>query len=384
MEGSHLFYLAVPPSLYSTITGRLKAAGLVDENESGSPFARVIYEKPFGRDLESARALGRELLENLRERQIYRIDHYLGKETVQNILMFRFANAVFEPVWNRRYIDHVQITVAESPGIEHRAGYYEQAGQLRDMFQNHMLQMLALVAMEPPASFEADRVRDEAAREAVAARGLFSFVLAGGGTPRGLYASLARAPFKDSIDWSATHFFWGDERCVPPDHPHSNYAMAQESMLRFLDVPETNVHRIAADVASPQAAAADYAGVLRGFFGGTAPAFDLVLLGIGEDGHTASLFPGSPAREATGDEWVVAVHAPMASPPGDRITLTLPLINRARRVMFLAAGQRKRRVVREIWQDQAAVAEHYPAARVEPQGTLAWYVDESIAAGEDA
>ena len=121
----------------------------------------MVIEKPYGRDLVSAMALDRELHGIMAERQIYRIDHYLGKETVQNILMFRFANAVFEPIWNRRYIDHVQITVAESLGVEHRAGYFEQAGLLRDMFQNHMLQMLAMVAMEPPISFDADRVRDE-------------------------------------------------------------------------------------------------------------------------------------------------------------------------------------------------------------------------------
>ena len=159
--GNHIFYLATPPSLYCPIASHLSLSGLTDELEEGSPYVHVVIEKPYGRDLESAISLDRELHHSLSERQIYRIDHYLGKETVQNILMFRFANAVFEPIWNRRYVDHVQITVAESLGVEHRAGYFEQAGLLRDMFQNHMLQMLTLVAMEPPISFDADRVRDE-------------------------------------------------------------------------------------------------------------------------------------------------------------------------------------------------------------------------------
>ncbi|MFV1951547.1 MAG: glucose-6-phosphate dehydrogenase [Nitrospinota bacterium] len=160
-KGNHLFYLATPPNIYCPIIHHLGSTGLSKESEDGSPFVRVVIEKPLGRDLESVMALDRELHRVLREHQIYRIDHYLGKETVQNILMFRFANAVFEPIWTRQYIDHIQITVAETLGVEHRASYYEQAGLMRDMFQNHMLQMLALVAMEAPASFDADRVRDE-------------------------------------------------------------------------------------------------------------------------------------------------------------------------------------------------------------------------------
>jgi len=160
-SGNHIFYLATPPSLYCPVSGQLGSVGLLQEPEDGSSYVHVVIEKPYGRDLTSAMALDRELHRIMAERQIYRIDHYLGKETVQNILMFRFANAVFEPIWNRRYIDHVQITVAESLGVEHRSGYFEQAGLLRDMFQNHMLQMLALVAMEPPVSFDANRMRDE-------------------------------------------------------------------------------------------------------------------------------------------------------------------------------------------------------------------------------
>jgi glucose-6-phosphate 1-dehydrogenase len=162
VDGSVIFYLAVPPFLYGTIVERLGSAGLSCPGESGSKQqVRLVVEKPFGRDLQSAVELNRIIHRCFDESQVYRIDHYLGKETVQNILMFRFANAIFEPVWNRNYIDHVQITIAESIGVEHRGSYYDKAGALRDMFQNHMLQMLALVAIEPPTSFEADHIRDE-------------------------------------------------------------------------------------------------------------------------------------------------------------------------------------------------------------------------------
>jgi glucose-6-phosphate 1-dehydrogenase len=157
--GNVLFYLAVPPSLFGVIVGHLGEADLV--REDGRAWKRVVIEKPFGRDLDSARALNAELSAVLREPQIYRIDHYLGKETVQNIMVFRFANGLFEPIWNRRYIDHVQITVAETVGVEDRGNYYETAGVLRDMIQNHMFQLLSLVAMEPPSSFDPDAVRDE-------------------------------------------------------------------------------------------------------------------------------------------------------------------------------------------------------------------------------
>ncbi len=162
MDGCHIFYLAVPPFLYSSIVHHLGVSALSCINGSDSKQrARLIVEKPFGRDLQSAAELNDKIRRCFDESQIYRIDHYLGKETVQNILMFRFANAIFEPVWNRNYIDHVQITIAESIGVEHRGSYYDKAGALRDIFQNHMLQILALVAMEPPASFEADPIRDE-------------------------------------------------------------------------------------------------------------------------------------------------------------------------------------------------------------------------------
>jgi len=160
VPGNRLFYLAVPPTQYVKIIGDLGQAALAGE-EDFSGWPRVVIEKPFGRNLQSAQDLNRHIHEYFGEDQIYRIDHYLAKETVQNILMFRFANAIFEPIWNRRYIDHVQITAAETLGVEHRSVYYEQAGVLRDMFQNHMLQLLALTTMEPPSVFEANRVTDE-------------------------------------------------------------------------------------------------------------------------------------------------------------------------------------------------------------------------------
>ena len=162
-RGNRLFYLATPPSAYGPIVENLGRAGLDREQRRGG-WARIVIEKPFGHDLESGRALNREVLRVFRESQVYRIDHYLGKETVRNILVFRFGNGIFEPVWNRRYIDHVQITVAEDLGMEGRGSFYEEAGATRDILQNHMLQLLSLVAMEPPIAFEADALRDEKLR----------------------------------------------------------------------------------------------------------------------------------------------------------------------------------------------------------------------------
>ena len=156
---SRVFYLATAPQFFPIIIGELGKAGLNATAEGGA--SRVVIEKPFGYDLASARGLNAEVLEVFDESQVFRIDHYLGKETVQNLMAFRFANALFEPVWNRNYVDHVQITAAEDIGIEGRAGYYEGAGALRDLVQNHMLQLLALLTMEPPTAFEANRLRDE-------------------------------------------------------------------------------------------------------------------------------------------------------------------------------------------------------------------------------
>jgi glucose-6-phosphate 1-dehydrogenase len=176
--GNRIFYLATPPSLFPLIATQLGAAGLNEgglfrkdgsgagEGPAGADrgWSRVVIEKPFGHDLESAQELNRVVRGVFAEEQIYRIDHYLAKETVQNLLVFRFANGIFEPVWNRRYVDHVQITAAETLGVEHRGAYYEEAGALRDMIQNHLLQLLALTAMEPPVAFSADAVRDEKAK----------------------------------------------------------------------------------------------------------------------------------------------------------------------------------------------------------------------------
>ncbi len=160
-QGNILFYLAVPPSSYASIATHLGQAGLSREHDDGNGRIRLVVEKPFGRDLETARHLDTALHIWFAEHQIFRIDHYMAKETVQNVLMFRFANAMFEPVWNRSYIDYIEITASETLGVEHRAGYYDQAGVLRDMFQNHMMMLLALCAMEPPSLFESERVRDE-------------------------------------------------------------------------------------------------------------------------------------------------------------------------------------------------------------------------------
>jgi glucose-6-phosphate 1-dehydrogenase len=168
-NGNRIFYTATPASLYGDIAAKLHDAGLIKPDNPES-FVRMIVEKPFGRDLASAKQLNRELLTYMDEDQIYRIDHYLGKETVQNILVLRFANGIFEPIWNRRYIDSVQITVAESLGIEGRGNFYEETGVVRDVIQNHALQLLSLVGMEPPVSFDAQDFRDEKVRVAKAIR----------------------------------------------------------------------------------------------------------------------------------------------------------------------------------------------------------------------
>jgi glucose-6-phosphate 1-dehydrogenase len=160
-RGNRVYYLAVPPSLYPEVAQLLSQAGMAEQGVRGQGWARIVVEKPFGRNLASAVDLNRTLQQGFSESQVFRIDHYMAKETVQNILILRFANTIFEPLWNRNYIQQVGIIAAEKLGVEHRAGFYEETGVLRDMFQNHMMQLLALIAMEPPSLFEPERVRDE-------------------------------------------------------------------------------------------------------------------------------------------------------------------------------------------------------------------------------
>jgi glucose-6-phosphate 1-dehydrogenase len=159
-QGNRLFYLATPPELFKDITAQLGEAGL-HQRRTENAFVRLVIEKPFGVDLETARDLNHSIGAVFRESQVFRIDHYLGKETVQNILAFRLANGIFEPIWNRNFVDHVQLTVAETVGVERRGGYYDEIGAFRDVLENHMLQLLSIVAMEPPVVFEAEPVRDE-------------------------------------------------------------------------------------------------------------------------------------------------------------------------------------------------------------------------------
>jgi glucose-6-phosphate 1-dehydrogenase len=207
-RGNRLFYLATAPDFFPVIARQLGLAGLAAEDETGGRFARLIVEKPFGQDLASARELNAQLGAVFRERQVYRIDHYLGKETVQNLLVFRFGNAIFEPIWNRRYVDHVQITVAEEIGVERRGGYYDQSGALRDIVQNHMVQLLSLIAMEPPARFESREVRDEKVK-VLRAIPPFEPRLVKTGAVRGQYAPgwVAGAPVPG----------YHEEEGVPPD-----------------------------------------------------------------------------------------------------------------------------------------------------------------------
>src|SRR5579862_5928149 len=160
LNGNRLFYLATPPDVYPGIIEQLDKAGLA-KNPNGKSWTRIIIEKPYGRDLASARKLNQTVLKAFDESQVFRIDHYLGKDTVQNLMVLRFGNGIFEPLWNRNYVDHVQITAAETLGVEQRGGFYETAGALRDMIQSHVLQLTSLVAVEPPASFDATAVRNE-------------------------------------------------------------------------------------------------------------------------------------------------------------------------------------------------------------------------------
>ncbi|MHB8874465.1 MAG: 6-phosphogluconolactonase [Myxococcaceae bacterium] len=206
----------------------------------------------------------------------------------------------------------------------------------------------------------------------------FALALSGGNAPRLLYRSLAEAP-AGVIPWERIHLFWGDERCVPPDDPASNYAMAQETLLSRVPVPPGNVHRVLSELRPPERAAAAYEETLRSFFGeeGQWPSFDLALLGVGADGHTASLFPGHPALDER-VRWVSAVHSPTASPSW-RITLTLPVLSQSRRVFFLVAGSEKAQVTGEILGDPDRAARPLPAARVQAREQLIWFVSRDAA-----
>jgi glucose-6-phosphate 1-dehydrogenase len=213
-QGNRLFYLSVAPKFYGEAVKQLGEHGLA--KPQGKGWVRVIVEKPFGTDLESARALNRELLEYLDESQIYRIDHYLGKETVQNLLVFRFANGIFEPLWNRQYIDHVQLTNAEMVGVEGRGGYYETAGVVRDMIQNHVFQVLSLVAMEPPVNLGSEAVRDEKIKAMEAARAF---------TPERVRAECVRGQYGPGSIAGQPVPGYRQEADVAPDSATETFAM---------------------------------------------------------------------------------------------------------------------------------------------------------------
>ncbi len=204
--GNKFFYLAVAPRFFSPIVQQLGNAGLT--KEEGPKWARVIVEKPFGHDVESARLLNAELKKVLEEKQIYRIDHYLGKETVQNVMVFRFTNNIIEPLWNRNYVDHVQITASETVGVEHRGGFYETAGALRDMVPNHLFQLMTMTAMEPPISFDADEVRNKQAEVLHAIQPL---------SPEDVLKNMVRGQYEEGVAEGQRVIGYRHEPDVAPD-----------------------------------------------------------------------------------------------------------------------------------------------------------------------
>jgi 6-phosphogluconolactonase len=251
-------------------------------------------------------------------------------------------------------------------------------------------------------SLEAANLIAQRVKEKVGKGRIFTLVLSGGSTPRRLYEILSRPPFLTEIPWGRIHFFWGDERCVPPDHPESNYRLANRSLLAGIQLPKANIHRILVEKGQGPWAAKEYEMEILAFFnsfyrptresatskqknplpppspkgGGIKlkiPAFDLVLLGLGKDGHTASLFPGDPAL--TEKEHLSAyVPEPGLPPDLPRVTMTLPVINQAEKVIFLVSGEEKREIVRTILEDPSKAQERYPAARVRPRGKLFWFI----------
>jgi glucose-6-phosphate 1-dehydrogenase len=259
-HGNHLYYMATSADYFGPVVEQLAAVGLMEEKNQH--WRRVIIEKPFGHDLESAKALNQQLLRVAGEKQIYRIDHYLGKETVQNILALRFANGIFEPIWNRRYIDHIQISVAETVGVEQRGGYYDQAGALRDMVPNHIMQLISLTAMEPPVSFQADAVRDEQAKilhaiQPLSAEEVLSRTVRGqygagvidgervpayrseGGVPEGSKTETFVA-MKLSIDnwrWADVPFYLRTGKRLPARHTHILIQFRRAPLVLFRDTP---------------------------------------------------------------------------------------------------------------------------------------------------
>jgi glucose-6-phosphate 1-dehydrogenase len=225
---NYFFYLATAPIFFGPIVEQLASAGLMEEKDGY--WRRVIVEKPFGHDLDSAKTLNQQLLTFANEKQIYRIDHYLGKETVQNILAFRFANGIFEPIWNRRYIDHVQISVSETVGVEQRGSYYDQAGALRDMVPNHIMQLISLTAMEPPVSFEANAVRDEQAKVLHAIQPLSS---------EEVLTRTVRGQYGPGIEDSQRVPGYRNEPDVPPDSRTETFVAMKLAIdnWRWADVP---------------------------------------------------------------------------------------------------------------------------------------------------
>ena len=232
-QGNRLFYLAVAPTDFVQILEQLSANDMLKPPSSADPensWVRVIFEKPFGTDLDSATALNRNVTRLLPENQVYRIDHYLGKETVQNILTFRFANIMFEPVWNRRYIDHIQITAAETLGVGERAGYYNSSGALRDMVQNHLLQLLALVAMEPPVSDQDDSIRDEKVKVFKSLRQI---------APEDVAKNAVRGQYREGFIDGKPVIGYRQEKNIPADSHTETYAAVRFWIdnWRWHDVP---------------------------------------------------------------------------------------------------------------------------------------------------